>query len=222
MRWMTGLAPGITAIAIAAGCGPTRPPPVKQDHATVNTASGSIASGSIVSGSIASVRDPGPPARATSPDLVTMEKRFVFDPDRVHGGGVYIPRSQTSGNSFNRNYIGAEVMDDGDVALESHYSGHTGILHTRVRATVGSQVIETADVPASDPMNHRYNGSGLAWELITFIHGRDNGLLEAIAAHPKSPVRIRMIGKKTKEFVLSARDKNAIRDSYQLAHLLRP
>jgi hypothetical protein len=210
MRWMTRLAPGV--IAIAAGCGPAPAPSVKQENSIINTASGSIAS----------VRDPVPPALAASPDLVTMKKRFVFDPDRIRGGGVYIPRSQTSGNSFSRSYLGAEVMDDGDVALESHYAGHAGISHTRVRAKVGSQVIETADVPANDPMNRRYSSSGLVWEAITFVHGRDNGLLEAIATHPNAPVRIRMIGEKIKEFILSARDKNAIRDSYELAHLLRP
>ena len=214
MRWMNGLAPGV--IALAAGCGPTRAPPVRQDTPTITAAAGSIAP----------VRNPVPdPRRAAhtgSLDLTTLKKRFVFDPDRIHGGGVYVPRSQTSGNSFNRTYIGAEVIDDGDVALQSHYTGHDWILHTRVIANVGSQVIVTADVPASDPMNHRYKASGVVWELITFVHGGDNGLLEAIATHPKAVVRVRMIGEETKEFVLSSRDKNAIRDSYELAHLLRP
>jgi hypothetical protein len=210
MRWMNGLAPGV--IAIAAGCGNTPAPSVEQNQPAITTASGSIAS----------APDPGRAGHAASPDLITLKMRFVYDPDRIHGGGVYVPRGQTSDSSFNRSYIGAEVMDDGDVALESHYAGHAWIFHTRVSARIGSRVIETADVPTDDPMNHRYNGSGLVWEVITFIHGGDNGLLEAIAAHPNDPVRVRMIGEKIKEFALSARDKNAIRDSYQLAHLLRP
>jgi hypothetical protein len=210
-RWMRALVSGV--FAVAAACGPTVAPSAQPRGATANVAPGSIAETPVST----------PPPQAPSPEhLAALKKRFVFNPDKIRGGGAYVPRSQTADNSFDRSYLGAEVLDGGDVALKSHYTGEDWIFHTRVLARVGSQVIETADVPTYDALNNRYNGSGVVWEVILFTNGRDNGLLEAIATHPNDTIRVRMIGESMKEFILSARDKNAIRDSYELAQLLRP
>jgi hypothetical protein len=154
-------------------------------------------------------------------ELARLKKKFVFKADKIYGGGWYTHRSQTVDDTFNRTYLYAPVNDKGDVYLETQYYGDDWIFHTQVVVRIGSDVLESASIPSYDPAISHDNSGGSVWEHIAFTDGRDHGILEAIARNADKPILVRLVGKYDKEFSLSARDKYAIRDSFELAILLR-
>jgi hypothetical protein len=154
--------------------------------------------------------------------LAELKRKFDFEADKIYGGGIYTPSSQATDYTFNKSYLGVRIDSHGNVYPESHYYGDEWIFHSKVVAKVGGAVLESDDIPSYDHAVHHFSGSGSVWETISFVGGRDNGIFEAVAKSSDEPIIVRFIGRDGyKEFNLSARDRNAIRDGYRLATLLQ-
>jgi hypothetical protein len=146
-----------------------------------------------------------------------LSRNFDFSADEIRGGGWYSHKRQSTDNSWNRVYLSAPLNAEGRVYLSAHYYGETWIFFNRVEARIGSRIFETDRV---EPDRHN---STAVWETLHFTGGQDNGLLAAIAASSmETRVIVRFPGSDgIREFDLSDRDRIAIKESFELARLLR-
>lgn len=153
--------------------------------------------------------------------LAVLKRRFIFHPDSMYGGGWYEHRDQAADNSWNRSYLSVGVWDNGAIALESHYYGEDWISQKQIVVRIGDEILTSEEIPPYDPAVHHSNSGDAVWETIYFTNRRDNGIIDSIASHVVFPIRVRMTGDQGyHEFMLSARDKLAIRDSYELSRAL--
>ena len=154
--------------------------------------------------------------------LMVLKKNFNYKYDEFEKKGWYIHKNQTVQNSYNRNYLGVMVNNVGYAYLESNYYGSSWIFHTGVEVKIGDTVYKTEDIPSYDKNNVRIILSGAVSETISYTAGRDNGVLEAIAKSGENIVRVRFSGSdNVKDITLSQKDKEAIKDSYELAELIK-
>ncbi|MES2023111.1 MAG: hypothetical protein V4439_00310 [Patescibacteria group bacterium] len=154
--------------------------------------------------------------------LEILKRNFNYDYDEFEKDGLYIHKNQTTDNSYNRNYLSVTVGSDGNLCLESNYFGEDWIFHTRVQVKIGDTVYETENISISDPNNLENNGSGSVWEKILYTNGRDNGIIKAIAESGDAIIKVRFTGGSgLKDITLSKKDQQAIKDSYEIADLIR-
>lgn len=123
-------------------------------------------------------------------------------------------------NSWNRQYLDAPVNATGYTYLRTHYYGDDWIFHTRLVVRIGDNIIESAEIPTYSDDNNTHAGSGSIWESLDLTDDRDNGIFEAIANAEAVPIMVRYEGEHYHTYNLSARDRQALKDSYDLARLL--
>lgn len=154
--------------------------------------------------------------------LVVLKKNFNYKYDEFEKKGWYTHKDQTVQNSYNRNYLGVMVNNVGYAYLESNYYGSSWIFHTGVEVKIGDTVHKTEDIPSYDKNNVRTVLSGDVSEIISYTSGKDNGVLQAIATSGENVVRVRFSGNENiKDITLSQKDKQAIKDSYELFELIK-
>ncbi|MDO4462348.1 MAG: hypothetical protein Q4C30_07630 [Bacteroidia bacterium] len=133
-----------------------------------------------------------------------------------------ISKRQSIGSSFDRALIKAHTDKNGNFFISSHYTGEAPIHHFAIKAEVGD-IFTVSDTITDDALNHAFNDGGTYWETIRFKNASDNGVGEFIANHSDEKIRISLITPKGSgyKFMLTEIDKQAIRETYYLATLLR-
>jgi Txe/YoeB family toxin of Txe-Axe toxin-antitoxin module len=152
-----------------------------------------------------------------------LAKNFEYNDDQFEKIGWYTPLVQTATNSWSRKLLGARVNSKGYVYLISQYYADDWLFHTKVQIIIDGDptVYETADVPTYDEDNKHQNSDSI-WETISYSRDRDNGILKLIAENYDKKIKVRFVGRDTiSDIVLSDKDKKAIKDSYDLAQLLK-
>lgn len=148
-------------------------------------------------------------------------QKFDFAPDRVRGGGWYTHKGQRVRDRYVDTYLRVAFNASGTRYLNSEYYGRSWLFHSRIVARVGEQVIETATIPVAN-LDTEVGSEGV-WESARFVGASDGGLLRALQrADPAATVvRLRLLGEASKEYVLRTEDHAAIRESLELAEILR-
>ncbi len=163
--------------------------------------------------------------KATEADKVRLEvlkKRFDYDYDEFQKIGWYTHKDQTAKNSYDRSMLQVNVNSSGYSYLEDQYYGNDWIFHTRIEVLVGEDKYISDDIPTYDKNNHKENGSDSVWESISYTLNRDNGIMTAIAEGSSTPIKVRFTGGDgVKDITLSKIDQQAIKDSYELAGLIK-
>ncbi len=141
------------------------------------------------------------------------------DPDSSNP--ILINKKQSVGRSFDRALIKAHTDRNGQFFISSHYTGQSPIHHYAVKAEVGD-IYTVSDTVVDEALNHAFDDGGEFWETIRFKNSTDNGVGEFIANHSDEKIRIYLISPKgSYKFLLTETDKQAIRETYYLAALLR-
>lgn len=142
------------------------------------------------------------------------------DPDSPYS--TIINKKQSIGRSFDRALIKAHTDKNGNFFISSHYTGDSPIHHYAIKAETGD-IFAVSDTITDDALNHSFNDGGEFWETIRFRNASDNGVGEFIANHSDEKIRITLITPKGSgyKFMLTDSDKQAIRETYYLATLLR-
>lgn len=152
--------------------------------------------------------------------IAELSKRFYVE-DETLPNPVLIHKKQSTALSFDRAHLRAHVNQNGNFYISSHYTGERYINHNRVRATVGSDFVETDSLPQSAYL-HRFSDGGMVWEIAKFKNGADNGLANFVARNADKRIMVSYMGEKNKyNGVMTETDKQAIRDTYNLAVMLR-
>ncbi|MFA6430451.1 MAG: hypothetical protein WC229_00975 [Candidatus Paceibacterota bacterium] len=154
--------------------------------------------------------------------LEVLKKNFNYDYDEFEKKGWYQHKDQIANNSFDRTFLKVIVNSSGYSYLADQYYGDDWIFHTRVEVLVGDKKYQTSDIPFYDPNSSHTNGSGSVWELISYTADRDNGIIKAIVENSDDTVKVRFTGGEgIKDITLSKKDQQAIKDSYELARLIK-
>jgi len=134
---------------------------------------------------------------------------------------VLIHKKQNAQHAFERAYIRAHVDKNGTFYVSSHYTGPGYIHHYAVKATVDDMYQQTDSI-GEEAYVHSFENDGTVWEIVKYKNGADNGLASFVANNFDKPIDIHFIGDNTDcRFRMTEVDKQAFRETYQLAMLLR-
>jgi hypothetical protein len=154
--------------------------------------------------------------------LAELKTKFNYTYDEFEKKGWYENKSQVVASTWNKKILRVRVNNSGYAYLEDQYYGDNWIFHTRVEMKIGSAIYKSDDIPSYDPNNATSNSGGSVWETISYTNDRDNGIIEAIAKSGDAPVLVRFAGDHgVFDFTLATRDRQAIKDSYELSTLIR-
>ena len=154
--------------------------------------------------------------------LADLKTKFDYKYDEFEKKGWYTAKSQSAESTSYKTLLRAFVNNSGYIYLASQYHGDDWIFHTKATVKIGDTVYTTEDIPSYDSNNERTNSTGGVWEEISFIGGKDNGILKAIAESGDLPIKVRLSGDQDlKDFTLSQKDQQAIKDAYQLSDLIK-
>ncbi len=145
--------------------------------------------------------------------LFEAENSDADDPILVH-------KKQTPNRAWDRSYIKAHVDKNGTFYISSHYTGSNFINHYAIKASVDESYQETDSI-SDEAYIHRFDNEGSVWEIVKYKNGSDNGVGSFIATNFDKPVDITFIGTSKYKIRLTDTDKQAFRDTYQLALMLR-
>ncbi len=152
--------------------------------------------------------------------LELLKKNFVFYKDEFSTVGSYRHKYQTNENSWNRICLRTEIYESGSIYLESMYYAHNYLFITQVEVKIGDSLYWSDDVPIYSDYNRKKSGGGMIVEYVTYTPSQQNGIVEAIANSGDLPVRVRFVGDQYYTFTLSWKDKQAIKESYELSKLI--
>ena len=160
--------------------------------------------------------------------LLTSREREIeplmkqFEPEDAQSDmPALIHKKQNAQHAWDRSYIRAHTDKNGTFYISSHYIGTTPIHHYAIRATIDNSYQQTDSI-TDDAYVHSFENEGNTWEIVKFKKGSDNGVGNFIASNFDKTIVISFIGEKNNyKIQLTETDKQAFRDTYQLATMLR-
>jgi hypothetical protein len=154
--------------------------------------------------------------------LEDLKTKFNYQYDEFDSKGWYFHKTQVVQNTFDKKVLKVYVNNSGYAYLTDQYYADDWLFHTRLEVKIGDTVYKTDDIPTYDSNNSTEIGSGSIWENISYTAGRDNGIIKAIAESGTTPIKVRFAGDHgVYDMTLSERDRQAIKDAYELAELIK-
>jgi hypothetical protein len=155
--------------------------------------------------------------------LPHIQKNFKFEKnDEYETIGHYVHRSQSGDNQLGHTNLQTKVDERGRLILTSYYCGNKALGHNRIRATsTDGTFAETLIVPKDGALNYSFKDGNVCFEFVRFSEKTENGILEFIQQHDKSPIRIHLTGGNTVfSYELSSNDKLVVKEASQLSAVL--
>ena len=159
---------------------------------------------------------------ADKKQLADLKTKFKYKYDEFEKKGWYEAKTQIADSTWNSQMLKVHVNNVGYAYLEDQYYGSDWIFHTRIEVKIGDTIYKSKDIPSYDPDNTTENSGGTVWETISYTGDKDGGILKAIAESGDAVIKVRFAGDRgVKDFTLSKRDQQAIKDAYQLSDLIK-
>ncbi len=134
---------------------------------------------------------------------------------------VLIHKKQNVQHAWERSYIRAHTDKNGTFYISSHYIGSAAIHHYAIRVAIDNSYQQTDSI-TDDAYAHSFRDGENVWEIIKFKKGSDNGVGSFIASNFDKNIVVTFVGEKSNyKIQLTETDKQAFRETYQLAILLR-
>jgi hypothetical protein len=154
--------------------------------------------------------------------LSELKTKFNYEYDEFENKGWYFHKTQIVQNTFDKKVLKVYVNNVGYAYLMDQYYADDWLFHTRLEVKIGDNLYKTEDIPTYDSNNSTEIGSGSIWENVSYTAGRDNGIIKAIAQSGTTPIKVRFTGDRgVYDMTLSDRDRQAIKDSYELSELIK-
>jgi hypothetical protein len=151
-----------------------------------------------------------------------LKKNFNYKKDEFKDVGFYIHKSQTVDNSYNRKCLITHINSNGYIYLEDQYYADDWIFHTSIQVKIGDKIYNSSVVETYSDHNKTQNSGGSVWENITYTDDQDEKIIKAIADNADKEIKVRFNGKQYySDFTLSKKDKQAIKDGYELSELIK-
>lgn len=149
--------------------------------------------------------------------IAELEKSFVKEKTEFDRYTRYIHKRQTLNRSINRSFIQIYLDERGEMYLSSNYHGENWLNHVGLRVYDKEISAKTDSVPLNDVNNHRSDFMEYKWEKVTYRNGKDNGVIEFIAANTDRNLKAVFLGKEMFYILLEDYDKQAVKDALTLS-----
>ena len=152
--------------------------------------------------------------------LEPLMKNFTLS-DEYGSDKLLIHKRQKPENSYNRTYLRAHLSEDGNFYISSRYHGSRWINHNKIRVYLGSESVNSEEVADNGIDMRRFEDGEFKWEFVYYKDGKDNGIVDFIAANSDKPLRVEFIGKSREYIIMEQYDREAIRDAYEISFILK-
>lgn len=153
-------------------------------------------------------------------ELEPLMKNFIRSDD-YGTKPILIHRRQRPENSYNRTFIRAHLNPDGEFYISSRYFGDKWIKHNRIKVYHAGESVTSQEVPEDGFNNRRFEDGGNKWEIVNYMDGADNGIINFIAVNVEKPLKVQFIGEGHYYIVMEHFDKEAVRDGYETSFVLQ-
>jgi len=158
------------------------------------------------------------------PKAESMKSGFLFEKDSVYDDtGKYIEKSQRLEAKFQSSYIRTNVNELGEIALSSVYYGNRPIHHSHLKVSKSNgEYAETQAVPNDGGLNYSFVDDGMTTEIVTYLQGKDNGVIHFIYDNKESALKAEYLGagKEKYTFTITPADKNVLVKTFDFAVIL--
>jgi len=152
--------------------------------------------------------------------LKPLMKNFIKS-DEYGSKTILIHKRQKPENSYGRTFVRAHLDMDGNFYISSRYSGNHYIYHDQIKVYYSGNSAMTEKIEDDGFNNRRYEDGGTYWEIVNYKDGKDNGVIDFIAANWDKSLKVQYKGKKYYYIVMEKFDKEAIRDANEIAVVLK-
>ena len=150
--------------------------------------------------------------------LEKLKRKFTYKKDEFQDVGFYTHKRW--GKYWpNRKTLTSGVNSTGYAWLRSNYSDDDWLFHTSIYVLIDDRKLTSPTVPTHSDKHITDNDGGRIWEVVTY----DNTtILKEIAENADKKIKVRFNGSKFyNDATLSARDKQALKECYELGELLK-
>ncbi len=151
--------------------------------------------------------------------FVRLKSKFHIKKDEFKNTTFY--RHKTFTESYpDRKTLSVGLNESGYIYLMSNYHGTDWLFHEKVLVKIGdNNPVSTPTVPTYSESHATYNSAGTVWEQN--IYEDQEPLIQMIALNIDQKITLRFEGRQHySDVVLSKNDKQAIKDSWELAAAL--
>lgn len=133
----------------------------------------------------------------------------------------YIHKRQNFERAWNKSFIQVHLDEKGNIFLSSNYHGKDVLNHYAIRVYDGELSTKTDSVPVGSDQNHQSDFMDYKWEKVSYVNGKDNGVMQFIADHADKNLKAVFIGRRQFYIILESFDKQAIKDALELSAAIK-
>lgn len=151
-------------------------------------------------------------------ELAAIVGKYTLEKDTAYQTeGSYLWPTQVIEKNMHRSYLRFQVSEQGVLSMTSIYCGKSNIHHyaVKVSAPDGS----TAETPSSKD-SYETSDLGEKIEKADYKIGEDGGVFDFIYANKDKNIRVEYIGDKKFVTTMSATDREALAQTYELSKIL--
>lgn len=153
--------------------------------------------------------------------ITELEKPFEKEKTEFDRYAQYVHKRQNFQRAWDRSYIQVHLDERGDIYLSSNYHGKNWLNHTALRVYDQGEDAKTEEIAVGSTDNHRSDFMDAKWEKVSYRNGKDNGVMEFIAAHTDRNLKAVFLGKEYYYIILESYDKQAVVDALALSKALK-
>lgn len=157
----------------------------------------------------------------SEPQIEELSKNFIFTDGPPGRPGMYEHKRQTVRRSWNRIFLKTNVQEDGQFWISSHYYGEDWLDHYCLKVYDKELSVFTDTISLGHPDNRKIEDGNDRWEKINFRDSSDNGAVGLIVQNQDRRLKVRFTGKKHYYIVMETFDKEAVKEGYELAQVLK-
>jgi len=153
--------------------------------------------------------------------MADLMKNFVEEKTEFDRYTQYIHKRQEFQRRWNKSFIQIYLDERGEIYISSNYYGEQWLDHVAIRVYDGDLQAKTDTVPLGSPLNHHSDFLNTKWEKVTYMDGKDNGVIEFIAQHADRNLKAVFLGKRYYYIILEDYDKQAFVQTLALSKALK-
>jgi hypothetical protein len=158
---------------------------------------------------------------AANKKIAELETFFDKEKGEYDRYPQYIHKMQNFERRWDKSFIQLHLDERGELYISSNYYGEEWLNHVGLRVYDGVFQAKTDSVALDDPNNHRNEFMNTHWEKVSYVQGKDNGVIQFIADHADRNLKAVFLGQRMYFIVLEKFDKQAVKDALVLSNALK-
>lgn len=147
-----------------------------------------------------------------------IKSKFVLEKDTVYQEtGNYFWPTQTVEKNLHRSYLRFQVNERGVISMTSIYCGSSNIHHLAVKVIAPDGTF--AETPASND-SYETTDLGEKIEKADYLIGQDGNVMGFIYFNHDKNLKVEYLGGKKYTTTMSATDRQALKETYELSQIL--